>query len=49
MAGGMVYIFETTGITEYRKSDEMVAGGLSDLQIVIFFRKGDCFGLEKEG
>jgi hypothetical protein len=31
-----------------RKSDEMVAGGGIYLQVVIFFGKGNRFGLENE-
>jgi hypothetical protein len=40
-----VYIFETAWITEYRSRK---VWWQVDLQVVIFFREGNCFGLDSE-
>jgi len=42
VVGGVVYIFETACITEYRRGK---VWWQVDLQVVIFFREGNCFGL----
>jgi len=42
VVGGVVYIFEIAWITEYRRG---YVWWQANLQVVIFFREGDCFGL----
>jgi len=45
VVGGVVYIFETAWITEYRRAK---VWWWVDLQVIIFFREGNCFGLDGE-